>query len=64
MGQAESSPQDGALTTGIAYHVLRVAENSPCSASGIEPYFDFVCAVNGHPLVSRRTALVPPRELS
>lgn len=52
MGQAESQPQlDQAVKTGVAFHVLRVAERSPAASAGIDPFFDFICGVNGQPLV-------------
>ncbi|ORY56790.1 GRASP55/65 PDZ-like domain-domain-containing protein [Leucosporidium creatinivorum] len=51
MGQAESQPQlDQAVKTGVAFHVLRVAERSPAASAGIDPFFDFICGVNGQPL--------------
>lgn len=52
MGQAESQPAlDQAVKTGVAFHVLRVAERSPAAEAGIDPFFDFICGVNGQPLV-------------
>jgi predicted metalloprotease with PDZ domain len=60
MGQAESSqvgtssslhdPQLGHNT--VAFHVLRVAENSPAAQAGLDPFFDFIVGVNGTQLVS------------
>ena len=29
------------------YHVLKVQENSPGSRAGLEPFFDFIVAING-----------------
>ncbi|KAM0756172.1 hypothetical protein T439DRAFT_22505 [Meredithblackwellia eburnea MCA 4105] len=52
MGQGESQPQEGKgqNSTGVAFHVLRVAEQSPAAEAGIDPFFDFICGVNGRPL--------------
>ncbi|KAK4051571.1 hypothetical protein OIV83_002711 [Microbotryomycetes sp. JL201] len=33
-----------------AFHVLRVADNSPASHAGVDPFFDFVVGVDGHGL--------------
>lgn len=66
MGQAESSPgghahggasggglHDPALPANtVAFHVLRVADNSPAADAGIEPFFDFVFGINQTRLVS------------
>ncbi|KAM0789771.1 hypothetical protein ACM66B_006624 [Microbotryomycetes sp. NB124-2] len=30
-----------------AFHVLRVADNSPASQAGVDPFFDFVYGING-----------------
>ncbi|KAI5481809.1 golgi reassembly stacking protein 2 [Pseudohyphozyma bogoriensis] len=38
------------MKTGVAFHVLRVAELSPAAEAGIDPFFDFICGVNGHQL--------------
>lgn len=43
---------EGARKGGVSYHCLRVAEQSPAAEAGIEPFFDFVCGVQGRPLVS------------
>lgn len=62
MGQAESQPQTGGAagptnshgggsSTTLAFHVLRVAENSPAAEAGIEPFFDFVVGAAGKQLV-------------
>lgn len=62
MGQAESQPQTGGaagptnshgggISTTLAFHVLRVAENSPAAEAGIEPFFDFVVGAAGKQLV-------------
>lgn len=56
MGQAESHPAgaDGSASTSTAnaaFHVLRVAENSPAAEAGIEPFFDFVVGAGGKQLV-------------
>ncbi|GAA5937314.1 hypothetical protein JCM3775_006577 [Rhodotorula graminis] len=58
MGQAESQPQSGhghaPASTGnsstLAFHVLRVAENSPAAEVGIEPFFDFIVGAAGRQL--------------
>ncbi|KAL8283703.1 hypothetical protein RQP46_005498 [Phenoliferia psychrophenolica] len=51
MGQGESSQADPkSSSSGVAFHVLRVAEQSPAAEAGIDPFFDFICGVNGHPL--------------
>ncbi|TNY20090.1 GRASP55/65 PDZ-like domain-containing protein, partial [Rhodotorula diobovata] len=61
MGQAESQPQTGGAagptnshgggsSTTLAFHVLRVAENSPAAEAGIEPFFDFVVGAAGKQL--------------
>ncbi|GAA6056232.1 hypothetical protein JCM3770_002099 [Rhodotorula araucariae] len=57
MGQAESHPQgDGAAippsagSGTLAFHVLRVAENSPAAEAGVEPFFDFVVGAAGRQL--------------
>ncbi|CAI2167470.1 530_t:CDS:2 [Funneliformis geosporum] len=36
---------------GYGYHVLRVQENSPAHAVGIEPFFDYIVGINGVQLV-------------
>ncbi|GAA5822058.1 hypothetical protein JCM5353_006216 [Sporobolomyces roseus] len=50
MGQGESVPSstshDPALTTSTAFHVLRIAENSPASEASLEPFFDFIVGIN------------------
>lgn len=56
MGQAESHPSGGdtsasTSTANAAFHVLRVAENSPAAEAGIEPFFDFVVGAGGKQLV-------------
>lgn len=59
MGQAESQPQSGhsgaaspsSSSGSVAFHVLRVAENSPAAEAGIEPFFDFVVGAGGRQLV-------------
>nr|CAD2135138.1 unnamed protein product [Meloidogyne enterolobii] len=43
MGSSESVPIPGGGTEG--YHVLRVQENSPGQAAGLEPFFDFIVAI-------------------
>ncbi|GAA5854912.1 hypothetical protein JCM9279_000197 [Rhodotorula babjevae] len=58
MGQAESQPQQGlgsapastSSTSTLAFHVLRVAENSPAAEAGIEPFFDFIVGAAGRQL--------------
>ncbi|BGP43876.1 hypothetical protein JCM10449v2_007933 [Rhodotorula kratochvilovae] len=57
MGQAESHPQaDGASSPAnapsstLAFHVLRVAENSPAAEAGVEPFFDFIVGAAGRQL--------------
>ncbi|GAA5938064.1 Grh1p [Sporobolomyces koalae] len=52
MGQAEStaglSSHDPSLPQDtLAFHVLRVAENSPAANAGLDPFFDFIVGVNG-----------------
>ena len=51
MGGAQSVPAEipGGGTEG--YHVLKVQENSPGYIAGLEPYFDFIVAINGERLV-------------
>lgn len=72
MGQAESSQAHEEIQDGVAFHVLRVAEQvrpafpsaptlltspqSPAAQAGIDPFFDFLCGVNGQPLVRARSA--------
>jgi len=59
MGQAESQPQSGlgntpssaSSSSTLAFHVLRVAENSPAAEAGIEPFFDFIVGAAGRQLV-------------
>ncbi|GAA5853954.1 hypothetical protein JCM8547_008168 [Rhodosporidiobolus lusitaniae] len=58
MGQAESTQQAGGgadidpslrgLTA--AFHVLRVAENSPAAEAGLDPFFDFIVGAEGQQL--------------
>ncbi|CAD6193532.1 unnamed protein product [Caenorhabditis auriculariae] len=43
MGSGESVPIPGGGTEG--YHVLRVQDNSPGSAAGLEPFFDFIVCI-------------------
>ncbi|CAG0914309.1 unnamed protein product [Notodromas monacha] len=45
MGLSQSVEIPGGGTEG--YHVLRVQENSPGAAAGIEAFFDFIVALNG-----------------
>ncbi|GAA5957983.1 hypothetical protein JCM3765_006222 [Sporobolomyces pararoseus] len=58
MGQAESTPGGGSSSSSslndpalpantVAFHVLRVAENSPAANAGLDPFFDFIVGVNG-----------------
>ncbi len=39
------------------YHILKVLDNSPGSRAGVEPFFDFIVAVNGIRLVGLLTLL-------
>lgn len=55
MGAAESrsltsTSSDPSLRGRTGFHVLRVADNSPAAAAGIEPFFDYVVGVDGQPL--------------
>lgn len=55
MGAQEShfSPDDSnpsALRGIKGYHVLRVAESSPASEAGIEPFFDYIVGIGGQPI--------------
>lgn len=55
MGAAESrsltsTSADPSLRGRTGFHVLRVADNSPAAAAGIEPFFDYVVGVDGQPL--------------
>uniref|UniRef100_A0A914WQU3 PDZ GRASP-type domain-containing protein n=1 Tax=Plectus sambesii TaxID=2011161 RepID=A0A914WQU3_9BILA len=43
MGNSESAQIPGGGTEG--YHVLRVQENSPGQAAGLEPFFDFIVCI-------------------
>ncbi|TKR63448.1 hypothetical protein L596_027280 [Steinernema carpocapsae] len=43
MGNSESVPIPGGGTEG--YHVLRVQDNSPGQAAGLEPFFDFIICI-------------------
>ncbi|MFH4980532.1 hypothetical protein AB6A40_007241 [Gnathostoma spinigerum] len=43
MGNSESANIPGGGTEG--YHVLRVQENSPGQAAGLEPFFDFIVCI-------------------
>ncbi|KAG5882035.1 hypothetical protein JTB14_003433 [Gonioctena quinquepunctata] len=45
MGNSESVDIPGGGTEG--YHILRVQENSPGSKAGLQPFFDFIVAING-----------------
>ncbi|XP_023014087.1 Golgi reassembly-stacking protein 2 [Leptinotarsa decemlineata] len=45
MGNSESVDIPGGGTDG--YHILRVQENSPGSRAGLQPFFDFIVAING-----------------
>ncbi|KAH9812378.1 GRASP55/65 PDZ-like domain-containing protein [Melampsora americana] len=52
MGAQESHfSQDGSTSSGLrgikGYHVLRVAESSPASEAGIEPFFDYIVGIGG-----------------
>lgn len=50
MGAQEShlaSPSDPNSRPLRAYHVLRVAESSPASEAGIEPFFDYIVGIDG-----------------
>jgi predicted metalloprotease with PDZ domain len=49
MGAAQSLEVPGGGSDG--YNVLRVQENSPGSRAGLEPFFDYIIAVNGIRLV-------------
>lgn len=51
MGQGDSRPGSGLPSTGLGLHVLRVAENSPAAAVGIEPFFDHIVGYDQTPLV-------------
>lgn len=44
MGAENSTPIPGGGTEG--YHVLKVQDNSPGQASGLEAFFDFILAIN------------------
>ncbi|KAL4091834.1 hypothetical protein QTP88_026455 [Uroleucon formosanum] len=44
MGSTSSSPIPGGGTEG--YHVLKVQDNSPGQAAGLEAFFDFILAIN------------------
>ncbi|XP_001943457.1 Golgi reassembly-stacking protein 2 isoform X1 [Acyrthosiphon pisum] len=44
MGSANSTPIPGGGTEG--YHVLKVQDNSPGQAAGLEAFFDFILAIN------------------
>ncbi|GAA5902421.1 Grh1p [Sporobolomyces salmoneus] len=54
MGQAESSAAGGSgplhdpslPANTVAFHVLRVAENSPAANAGLDPFFDFIVGIN------------------
>lgn len=57
MGAAESrsltsTTADSSIRGRIGFHVLRVADNSPAAAAGIEPFFDYLVGVNGEALSS------------
>jgi hypothetical protein len=54
MGAGESRFAGGAL----GLHVLRIAEGSPAAEAGLEPFFDFVVAAGGVPVVSSPSLLV------
>lgn len=43
MGNSDSIPIPGGGTEG--YHVLRVQDNSPGQAAGLEPFFDFIVSI-------------------
>lgn len=45
MGNSESVDVPGGGTEG--YHILRVQENSPGAKAGLQPFFDFIVAING-----------------
>ncbi|GAA5949647.1 hypothetical protein JCM21900_002483 [Sporobolomyces salmonicolor] len=66
MGQAESHPSDSPGLSGLggpgaaqttAFHVLRVAENSPAAEAGLEPFFDFIVGAGGSGLGDEIDAL-------
>ncbi|KAH8929283.1 hypothetical protein BT69DRAFT_1236069, partial [Atractiella rhizophila] len=64
MGQGESRESFSTPGSGLAFHVLRVAENSPAAEAGLDPFFDFLCGVNGRPLGSDVDALTSVLEAS
>ncbi|VDO16602.1 unnamed protein product [Brugia timori] len=49
MGNSGSTNIPGGGTEG--YHVLRVQENSPGQAAGLEPFFDFIVCIGNTRLV-------------
>jgi len=55
MGAGSSSEVPGGGTEG--YHVLRVQEGSPGYKAGLEPFFDFIVAVEDHRLDTDNDAL-------
>ncbi|GAA5884118.1 hypothetical protein JCM6882_002146 [Rhodosporidiobolus microsporus] len=55
MGQAESHQTSGEIDPSLralsaAFHVLRVAENSPAAGAGVDPFFDFIVGAEGRQL--------------
>jgi predicted metalloprotease with PDZ domain len=52
-----SSPQQPPLSEDKhGYHVLHVMESSPSDEAGLEPYFDYLIAINGQSLVRLRAS--------
>uniref|UniRef100_A0A1I7XNK2 WD40 repeat-containing protein SMU1 n=1 Tax=Heterorhabditis bacteriophora TaxID=37862 RepID=A0A1I7XNK2_HETBA len=51
MGNSESTSIPGGGTEG--YHVLRVQDNSPGQAAGLEPFFDFIVSIGNIRLVQQ-----------
>ena len=54
MGGGGSSALDIPGGGSDGYHVLRVQPNSPGHRAGIDPFFDYIVAVEGSRLVGNR----------
>ena len=62
MGASQSLEVPGGGTSG--YNILRVQDNSPGAKAGLEPFFDYIIAVNGIRLVSHLSHLLWMRPLT
>ena len=57
MGLTGSTPAEELQRAKQGFHVIKVAPNSPGEKAGIEPFFDYIVAVNEHVLVRLSSSL-------